>query len=100
MASIRIVDWDSATRATNEQEEGYVVGTPSSISVEQLMAARKITSVANVFSLSVVLAKMVLLPRPIFRVTTFVSAVVVVVIAKGAAGGERRRGVGGRDKFL
>ncbi len=99
MASIRIVDWDSATRATNEQEEGYGVGTPSSISVEQLMAARKITFVANVFSLSVVLAKMVLLPRPIFRVTTFVSAI-VVVIAKGAAGGERRRGVGGRNKFL
>ncbi len=101
-ASIRIIDWDRATRATGEQEEGYVVGTQDPIQHlgGAAMAAKKIPSAADVFSLFVVLAKMVLLPRPIFGVTTFVSAIVVVVIAKGAAGGERRRGVGGRDKFL
>ena len=86
-ATIRIIDWDRATRTTDEQEEGYVVGTPSYIPVEQLLAAKKITSAADVFSLSVVLAKMVL-PRPIFKVEkgpdeTFVqrclSAIVVVM---------------------
>ncbi len=86
-ASICVIDWDRATRATDEQEEGYIVGTPGYLPVEQLLAARKISSSSDVFSLSCVLAKMVL-PRPIFNVAkgddaTFVrrclSSIVVVM---------------------